>query len=245
MIGPRAPPQVPGLGGVGRVLVAQHADGLVGKIFGQVIPVFGAVGLLDEPVVLDQVGVPLVGLAADEAVEAVEALGQRPLASGSAGADVFLGDVVILADPERAVAVVLQNLADGRTLGGEAAGRTGEAGGALGDGGAPVLVVVPAGQEHRSGRRAQCRRVPLGVRQTVVGEALHRRHLDSAAIGRPCGQSGVVVQDHQNVRGTRRRLLELVRIPIRDRVAHVEFDDSAERLGHCSGSSGTILRSLS
>ena len=60
-----------------------HRDGLVGQVLGEVIALLRGVRLFDVVVVLDQVGIPLVGLAAEEAVEAVEALLQRPLLAGS------------------------------------------------------------------------------------------------------------------------------------------------------------------
>ena len=91
-------------------------EGLVGQILGQVIAVLRPVGLVDEVVVLDEVRIPLVGFAADEAVEAVEALVERPVLLARARADVLLGDVVVLAEPERAPAAVLQDLADRGTL---------------------------------------------------------------------------------------------------------------------------------
>ena len=69
-------PQVPGLGGFGGLLIAQHLQRLVGEVFGQVVSVLGSVGLFDEPVVLDQVGVPLVGLAV---LDPVGAQNEQPL----------------------------------------------------------------------------------------------------------------------------------------------------------------------
>ena len=87
-------------------------DGLVGQVLGEVIALLRAVRLLDEPVVFDEVWIPLVGLAAQEAVEAVEALLERPLLAARAGGDILLGDVVVLAQPEGAPAVVLQDLPD-------------------------------------------------------------------------------------------------------------------------------------
>ena len=59
-------------------------------------------------------------------VEPVEALGQRPLRAAAASGDVLLGNVVVLADPEGAVAVVLQDLADGGAFRGQPASRARE-----------------------------------------------------------------------------------------------------------------------
>ena len=189
-------------------------DGLVGQVLGEVIALLRAVRLFDEMVVFHQVGIPLVGLAAEEAVEAVEALLQRPLLAAGARGDIRLGDVVVLAQPEGAPAAVLQDLPDGGALIREAAVRTGESVGPLGDAGHAVEVVVATGQEGGAGRRAQRRGVPLRVDQPVVRQLLQGRHVDPAAEGRPGGQTGVVVQHEQDVRRAFRRLGKGVRLPV-------------------------------
>ena len=230
VVGARAEPHVPRLGRVGRFLVAQHPDRLVGKVFGQVIALFRAVGLLDEPVVLGQVRVPVVGLPAEEPVEPIEALLQRPRRLVAAAGDVLFGNVVVLADPEGAVAVVLQHLTDGGALRGQSRGGAGETVGALGDRREPVDMVIASGEETRPGRRAQRGGVPLRVHHPVVGQALHHRHLDATAVGRPGSHPGVVVEHHQNIRRTLGCALEFERLPVRRRVADVEFDLAVEAL---------------
>ena len=149
--GTRAVPQVPGLGRIRRILVAQHPDRLIGKILGQVIALLGGVGRFDEAIVLDQVRIPLIGLTTHEPVEAVEALLQRPLRAARAARNVLLGHVVVLADPERAVPVVLQDLPDRRALGRKTARRSGKTVGGLRDRRAPVDVVISSGQDCRAG----------------------------------------------------------------------------------------------
>ena len=200
VVGARAEPHVPRPRRVRGVMVAEHAQRLVGQIPGEVIPLFRAVRLVDELVVVNQVGIPLVGLAAEETVEAIEALLQRPLLARGARGDVLFRHVVVLAEPERAPPVVLQNLRHRRALERDAAVGAGEPVGALGDGRHAVQVMVAAGQEGGAGRRAQCRRVPLRIAQAAVGQLLERRHVDAAAERRPGGQPGVVEQDEQDVR---------------------------------------------
>jgi hypothetical protein len=78
VVGAGAEPQVPGLVGLGLLGVADEPERLVRQVLGEVIAVLGRVGLVDVVVVLRQVGIPLVGLAADEAVEAVVAQPERP-----------------------------------------------------------------------------------------------------------------------------------------------------------------------
>jgi hypothetical protein len=52
---------------------------LIREVFGEVIALLWRTRLVDRSIVFDQVGIPLVGLTTNEAVEAVEALLQRPL----------------------------------------------------------------------------------------------------------------------------------------------------------------------
>ncbi|SLE30409.1 Uncharacterised protein [Mycobacteroides abscessus subsp. massiliense] len=74
MVGTRAEPHVPGFGRVSVPLVAQHPKCLIGKVFRKMIALLRAGRLLDEAIVLDEVGIPVVGLTAEKAVVPVEAL---------------------------------------------------------------------------------------------------------------------------------------------------------------------------
>ena len=55
-------------------------------------------------------------------------------------------------------------------------------------------------------RAAQRGRMPLRVRQSVLGEAIHRRHLDPPTEWRPRRQARVVVEHDQHIRRALRRL---------------------------------------
>src|SRR6185369_17258124 len=59
--------------------------------------------------VAKQVGCPLVGLAAHESVEVLEAHADRPLVEWSGRAVQIGGGVVVLAKPRRGVSVVAEN----------------------------------------------------------------------------------------------------------------------------------------
>ena len=107
MVGAGVEPHEEGFGRVGGVLVTEHLDGLVGEVLGQVVAILGQVRLLDEIVVLDQERIPLVGLAAEEAVEAVPPLLQRPFAAISARRHVNFRHIVVLAEPQGRVAIGL------------------------------------------------------------------------------------------------------------------------------------------
>ena len=64
-----------------RLGVADERHRLVGDVLGEVVALLRALRLFDRVVVVHQVRVPLVGLGAQEAVEALEAAPERPLAS--------------------------------------------------------------------------------------------------------------------------------------------------------------------
>ena len=64
------------------LLVLHHADGLVGQVLAQVVPVLGPARRLDVVVVADQVRCPVVGVALEEAVVALETEAERPGVEG-------------------------------------------------------------------------------------------------------------------------------------------------------------------
>ena len=90
--------------------VKDHLDGLVGQVDVEVIAFFGPLRLRDRAVILGQVGVPLVGLAAQEAVEALKAAPHRPAVEGAGGSVVLRRRQVPLADAEGVVPVLQQHL---------------------------------------------------------------------------------------------------------------------------------------
>ena len=174
-----------GRDGARRLDVADHLDRLVGEVLREVVALLRRVRLVDRGGCRPEVGIPLVRLAAEEAVEAVEALVQRPVLLRRARVQVVDRHVVVLAEPERAPAGLAHHLGERAALRRDVRVRAREADRALGDAGHAVLVVVAPGQEARARRRAERGRVPLRVRQPVVGEPLQRRHLDPAAERRP------------------------------------------------------------
>ena len=228
----RAELHVPGLVGTRLLAVGDEGDGLVGEVLRHVVAVLGQVRLVDVVVVLDEVGIPLVRLAADEAVEAVEAPRDGPLRLRRAHRPRVGRDVVVLADPERVVAPLAQHLGQERVLHRDVGVRPGVARGRLGDAGVAVLVVVASGEEARPGGRAQRGGVPLRVGEALVREPLHRGHVDAPAVGRPRREPGVVVEDDQDVRRALRRRRLRVRSPVGRRVADVDVDDPVEGLAH-------------
>ena len=66
--------------------------------------------------IAEQVRLPLAGVAADEAIEIIEAHSVRPLIEGPGLARLVRGRVVVLAEPRCRVPVLLQDCADGALL---------------------------------------------------------------------------------------------------------------------------------
>src|ERR1700754_4268694 len=93
-------------------------------------------------VVLDQRRIPLVGLAADEAVKAVIAEAQRPVLAVGADVERIDGHVVVLAHPERAPTGVTEHRRDRRVLGRDVTGVAGKSCRGVGGGSGSALVVV-------------------------------------------------------------------------------------------------------
>src|SRR5262245_53915760 len=117
----------------------------------------------------EQVRPPLVGVAAHEAVEIVEAHAGRPLVERPGPARLELRGVVVLAEPRRPVAMVLQDPADGRLVAGHGAVVAGEARRLLGHDPEAHRMVVAPGDQRGACRRAQRGRVEVGVAQAVGG----------------------------------------------------------------------------
>ena len=97
------------MSGVGLLLVADVADRLVGEILGEVVAVVRCARRLDEVVVAHEVRRPLVGVAVEEAVVALEAEPERPAVERPRRAELPTRREVPLADRERAVPRVAQD----------------------------------------------------------------------------------------------------------------------------------------
>ncbi len=150
--------------------------------------------------VAEEVRLPLVGVAPDEAVEVLEAHAGRPLVERSDLAGGERRRVVVLAEPGRGVAVVEQDAADGGLVLADDAVVAGEAGRLLRDHAEARRVVVASGDQRRARRRAQRGREDPVVTQAVVRDALHGRRRDDAAKGAGHAEAGIVGDDQQHVR---------------------------------------------
>ena len=143
---------------------------------------------------------PLVGLAAEEAVELVEPGPCRPAVGRARRADLPGRRLVVLAEEAGAVAVQPQHLGERRDVVRALPRVARKRGRCLGDATHVVHVVVTAAEQRRPRRRADRRRVELVVAQPRLGQAVGRRHVDRPPERARDAEAHVVDQHDQDVR---------------------------------------------
>ena len=165
-----------GLVGHQRLLLADPVDRPVGHVLGEVVALLGrAVGFHGHRAVVDRRRV-LVRLAADEAVEVLEAAAARgPGVERAHRAGLPDRDLVALAELGGRVAVQLQRLGQRRRRVRADRAVAGRRGRDLRDPAHADRVVVAARQQRLPGRRAERRRVEAVVLEPVVGQPLGGR----------------------------------------------------------------------
>jgi hypothetical protein len=203
--GARREVQEPWLVDVDVAQVLDELDGPVGQILGEVVAVVEARRRVDVVVVGDERGRELVGLATEEAVEALEAATDRPAVAPSTEVLLVLRREVPLADRVRRVPVRRQHRREEPARARDAGVVAREAARQFDDATHAARVVVATGQHARASRRAQRGGVEVGVPQAVRGEAVERRRLDVRTEAAQLGEADVVEQHEQHVGRTRRR----------------------------------------
>ena len=188
------------------MLVLHHADGLVGQVLAQVIALLGPARRLDVVIVTDQVGGPVIGVALQEAVVALEPEAERPRVEGAGRRALPAGGEMPFADGHGRVARVAQQA-------GESGGRLGQSGVVAGKAQRDVGqephadgMVVAAREEGRSGGRAQRRDVEAVERRAVLGQGIEMGGPDVGAESPEVPETGVVEHDGDDVGGTLGRL---------------------------------------
>ena len=189
-----------GLVGHQRLLLADPVDRAVGQILVQRVALLGRPGRLDRGRPFEEPRVVLVRLAADEAVEVLEARAGRPAVERSHRARLPHGDLVALAELRGRVAVLLQDLGERRLVEGADAVVAGRGGRHLGDGPHADRVVVAAGQQRGARRRAERGRVKAGVLEAGPRQPLGVRRVARSAEGAGGAEPDVVEQDDEDVR---------------------------------------------
>ena len=224
-----------GLIGIDGLVVAQKALRVIDDVFGEVIAVFRRPGWLDQVVVVDEIGVELIGLAGEEAVEPVKAALQRPVGEGPGGGALLGGTEVPLADRERGVVLVAQHLRHRRGVLADRAAHVWVARVEVGDRAHPDRVMVAAGQQRGSCRRAQRGHVEVREAQPVGRQPVDVRRFDRRSVAVEVRESEVVEEDDHDVRSVLRRSAQ--RRPPRFGLSKGASDRAFERLarGHrCS-----------
>ena len=181
--------------------VGDEADRAVDQILGEVIPLFGRLLRLDRVVVVDQLGIILVRVAAQEAVVAFETAAERPSVVGPGGARLLARGQVPLAERVGVVPVLLQDLGEEPVLERNVAVAAGVSSRALGDAGHRVGMVVASRKNARTSRRAQRGRVHVHEPQSALGQRVEIRRGDWAAVAAKLSKAGVVLHDEEHVRG--------------------------------------------
>ncbi len=215
----------PGLFGRDLLQLLHVADRLVGHRRFEV-PAGIVLEGVDRGGVAEEVRLPLARVAADEAVEVVEAHAVRPLVERTGLAGLVEGRVVVLAEPGGGVAVVAQRGADGALVERDDRIVARVAGGDLADDAEAHRVVVAPGDQRGAGRRAERGGVEVGVAQAVLRQLVHRRGRDHAAEGARRAEALVVGHDQEHVRRAFGR--HHLRRPPRRRLRGLLLDHAAE-----------------
>ena len=210
-----------------RLLLADPVDRVVGHVLGEVV------ALIRRPVRLDRHGAVverrrvLVRLAAEEAVEVLEAAAPgRPRVEGPHRARLPDGHLVALAELRGRVAVQLQRLGQRRRRLRPDRVVSGRGGGDLRDPAHADGVVIATGEQGLPRRRAERRRVEAVVPEPVRREPLEIRRLARPAEGARRPEAGVVEQHDQHVRRAFRRPQRLDRREARVRALGVVGRDA-------------------
>ena len=217
-----------------RLLLADPVDRAVGHVLREVVALLRGAVRLDRDRAVVQRRRVLVGLAADEAVEVLEAAAAAgPGVERPQRARLPDRHLVALAELRGRVAVQLERLRQRRR--GVRANRVVPRRGRrdLGDSAHADRVVVASRQQRLAGRRAQRGRVEAVVLQPVRGQALrHGRRAGPAERARRA-EADVVEQHDQHVRRTRRRAQRLDRREGRVGILRVVGDQALVRpVGH-------------
>jgi hypothetical protein len=192
-----------GLVGRQRLWLADPLEGLVRHVREQVVALLGRLLQLDRRGPFVERRVPLVRLAADEAVEVLEASAARgPGVEGSGRARLPDRHLVALAELRGGVAVERQRPRQRRHGIRQDRAVARRAARDLGDVAHAGRVVVASGQQRLARRRAQGGRVEAIVLQSPRGQLFQGWHVTRAAEGAGRAEAGVIDQDDEDVRRT-------------------------------------------
>ena len=208
-------------------LLARPRDRLVGQVFGEVVALFRRLRRLDGRRPLIEGRVPLVVLAADEAVEVLESTAAgRPRVERPGRARLPDRHLVALAELRRRIAVQLEGQRQRRLGVGQHRAVAGRGGRDFRDAAHADRVVIAAGEQRLPRRRAQRGRVEARVSQPALGQLLEVRGLAGTAEHAGRAVAHVVDEDHQHIGRTLRRPHVPDRRELRVRILRVIRDQT-------------------
>ncbi|MHC2402170.1 hypothetical protein ACVMGC_006714 [Bradyrhizobium barranii subsp. barranii] len=175
-------------------------DRLVGHR-GHQIPAGLADVRIDRRGIADEIAwLPLIGIAAHEAVKIFKAYAGRPLIERSGLARLVFRSIVVLAEPRGVVAIVPEDASNRGLVLGDDAVIARIAGRLFGNDTVASRMMIAAGDQCRTGRRTQRRRMEVGITQAVLRDPIERRGRDHSAERRRHAVAGIVGDDQKNVR---------------------------------------------
>src|SRR5215213_9670483 len=195
-------------------------------------------------VIVDEVGIPLAGLAAKKAVEALEPAAKRPAPLPRRYVGLLARREVPLADGVRVPAALVQDLGDRAVLKRDPSRKAREPGRGLSDARHVVARGITPVEQARARRRAQRGCVEVGVADAPVGDPLHVRRLDRAAKHVHRAVADVVPHDHKHVRCALRGLWLQEWLPVWSRVPDIDVNYSIERLAPYDSFPGSVTTGL-
>ena len=199
----------PGLLGMDRLLPRDPGDRLVGHVGLEVVALLRRRRGLQRCAVLPQRRIPLAHARSEEAIEVVGAHAPRPTIERPGDGDLVDGSEVGLADPGRAVPVVVKDLEHRRRAPRDVAVVAREPRRDLRDTAHRDLVGVAPRQQCRPRRRAHRRRVEVVVDQPTLRQSVECRRVRRSPKRAHVPIAHVVAHDQQHVGRPRRRLQRL------------------------------------
>ena len=189
-----------------RLLLAHPTDRLVGHVLGEVVALVRRLGGIDRNRALVERREVLIGLAADEAVEVLEAAAtRRPRVERPERAGLPDRHLVALAELGRRVPVELECHRQRCLVLGKHRRVPGSRGRHLGDAAHVHRMVVAAGQQRLTCRRAQRRGVEPIEFHASVRQPFRRRRVHRPTEGAARPEPAIVDQDDQHIGSAFRR----------------------------------------
>jgi hypothetical protein len=202
-----------------RLLLARPLDRLVRHVLGEVVALLGRLLGFDRRRAFVDRRIPLVGFAAEEAIEVFEpAAARRPLIERPHRARLPHRHFVALAELRRRVAIELERHGERRFVLRQHRRVTRRRGRDFADRPHVDRVVVASSQHRLPRRRAQRRRVEAVELEAVFRETLGGRRVNRTAECARCGKANVIEKHDENVGRALRRPQTLDRRKLRGRI---------------------------